>query len=311
MAVFFKLTKSFQITILGNGAASPTLERAPSAQVVELSGRYFLVDCGEGVQLQLRKNRFSIQKIDHICITHLHGDHYLGLLGLLQSMHLLGRRSSINLYCQAPLKEIIDLQNKIAQSYLNFEINYVFLEKEGMHKLFEDQLVEVYSFPLKHRIACNGFLFKEKLLPRNIDKAVLVSKQIDVSEIYKLKKGLDVVDTAGNVIPYESITITPRQPKSYAICTDTIFDPSILGFIQGADAIYHEATFLEDLKERATKTFHSTAKQAAEIALLAKTKLLILGHFSARYGDLGAFLEEAKTIFPHTVLAKEHEVYEI
>jgi ribonuclease Z len=305
------LIQSFKITVLGNGAASPTLERAPSAQVVELSSRYFLVDCGEGVQLQLRRNRFSIQKINHIMITHLHGDHYLGLLGLLQSMHLLGRKSVINIYCQAPLKEIIDLQNKISQSYLNFEINYVFLENEGLHKIFEDDLVEVFSFPLKHRISCNGFLFKEKPLPRSIVRTALVEYQIDVSEIHKLRKGLDVLDVNGKTISNDVLTITPRLPKSYAICTDTIFDKTIVEFIKGADAIYHEATFLEELSDRAQKTYHSTAKQAAEIALLAGTQKLILGHFSARYQYLDLFLEEAKTIFEATLLAIDGEVYEI
>jgi ribonuclease Z len=305
------LIQSFRITVLGNGAASPTLERAPSAQVVELSSRYFLVDCGEGVQLQLRRNRFSIQKINHIMITHLHGDHYLGLLGLLQSMHLLGRKSVIKIYCQAPLKEIIDLQNKISQSYLNFEINYVFLANEGLHKIFEDDLVEVYSFPLKHRIPCNGFLFKEKPLPRSIDRTALVEYQIDVSEIHKLRKGLDVLDVNGKIISNDLLTITPRLPKSYAICTDTIFDKTLIEFIQGADAIYHEATFLEELSDRAHKTYHSTAKQAAEIATLAGAQKLILGHFSARYQYLDLFLEEAKTIFEATLLAIDGEVYEI
>ncbi len=301
--------QSFKITILGNGAASPTLERPPSAQVVELRGRYFLIDCGEGTQLQLRKYKFSIQKIDHVLITHLHGDHYLGLLGLLQSMHLLGRKNSINIYTHLPLKSIIDLQSKISESYLNFEINYLFFSDNGLSVIFEDEWLEVFSFPLKHRIACHGFLFKEKPLLRSVDKTLLDKFDIDVSEIHKLKKGLDVTDRAGNIIAYASVTHPARPHKSYAICTDTIFDKTLVHYVAGVDVIYHEATFLDALKDRAKKTYHSTASQAAELAVLCNAKKLILGHFSARYQNLTLFLEEAKPIFIETYLASEGEVY--
>ncbi len=303
--------QSFKITILGNGAASPTLERPPSAQVVELSGRYFLIDCGEGMQLQLRKYKFSIQKIDHILITHLHGDHYLGLLGLLQSMHLLGRRNPINIYAHAGLKSIIDLQSKLSESYLNFEINYVFHVAEGLSLIFEDALLAVYTFPLKHRIPCHGFIFKEKPLLRSIDKSLLEKYDIDVSEIHKLKKGFDVLDQVGNTIPYTAVTLAARPEKSYAICTDTIFDKTLVNTISGVDALYHEATFLDDLKDRAKKTYHSTAMQAAELAVLVNTKKLILGHFSARYQSLTPFLEEATPLFAETYIAEAGEVYYI
>jgi ribonuclease Z len=303
--------QSFNVTILGNGAASPTLERGPSAQVVELAGRLFLVDCGEGVQLQLRKNKFSIQKINHILITHLHGDHYLGLLGLLQSMHLLGRRTPINIYAHAALKDIIDLQNKVSESYLSFEIIYSFHSAQGLQLVFEDNLMEVYTFPLNHRIPCNGVLFKEKPLLRKIDKTLLNEFDVDVSEIHKLKKGLNVKDKIGNLVPYESVTLPSREAKSYAICTDTVFDPSLKQYIDGVNGLYHEATFLHAMVDRAKKTYHTTAQQAAQMALLANAHKLIIGHFSARYGNLNEFLEEAKTIFPSTFIAKEGEVYQI
>jgi ribonuclease Z len=305
------LVPSFKITILGNGAASPTLERPPSSQIIELSGRYFLVDCGESIQLQLRKYKFSIQKIDHILITHLHGDHYLGLLGLLQSMHLLGRKSEINLYCQPELKEIIDLQNRISQTFLNFSIRYVFLEPEDKYLIFEDEKLRIYSFPLKHRIACNGFLLEEKPLPFTINKKKLDQYNIDVSQIHKLKKGMDVENEDGQRVSYQEVTTAPRATKSYAICSDTIYDEGLKTFINGVDVLYHESTFLNDMKERAKKTFHSTASQAAHIALLIHAKHLILGHFSARYGHLQAFADEAAGIFNNVSVAKEGEVYQI
>jgi ribonuclease Z len=295
--------QDFELLVLGSSSASPTSERNTSAQLLNISQRYFLIDCGEATQIQLRRFKAKFQSIDHIFISHLHGDHFFGLPGLLSSMHLLGRKQGINIYCPEQLKPILDQMNEASQTYLNYQINWIFTNDAGLTLLFEDAKVEVYSFPLKHRIFCTGFLFKEKALDRKIDKYRLEKLEVSFADILSLKKGNDVFNQSGQLIKNHAATIDPPPPRSYAYCSDTIFTLETVEYVKGVDLLYHESTFLEDKVERAKKTYHTTAKQAAQIAKNADAKKLLLGHFSARYGRLEDFLDEAKSIFDNCELA--------
>ncbi len=297
--------QTFELLILGSSSASPTSDRNPSSQLLNISDRYFLIDCGEATQIQLRRFKTKFQSIDHIFISHLHGDHFFGLPGLLSSMHLLGRKQVLTIYGPKELKEIIENINKHSATFLNFPINWVFTKPDKLNLIFEDAKVEVWSFPLKHRIDCTGFLFKEKPLQRKIDKYKLEKLNISLADILLLKNGNDVVNNDGKLIKNRDATIDPPNPRSYAYCTDTIYNLDLIDIVRGVDVLYHESTFLEDQTERAKKTYHSTAKQAAEIAKRAHVKLLLLGHFSARYRNLEDFLTEAKSIFDNCALATD------
>jgi ribonuclease Z len=303
--------QAFELLILGSASATPTSNRNPSAQLLNIAQRYFLIDCGEATQIQLRKYKAKLQAIDHVLISHLHGDHFFGLPGLLSTMSLLGRKQKLTIYCPADLKLIINTINKASETILNFEIVWQFTNNSGLNLLFEDAKIEVYSFPLKHRIYCTGFLFKEKPLPRNVDKYKLEKLNISVADILKLKKGLDVVNEKGKLIKNKDATIAPPLPRSYAYCSDTIFYKKIASIIKNVSVVYHESTFLEDKIDRAKKTFHSTARQAAEIAKLSNANKLLLGHFSARYGNLTSFLDEAKPIFENCELALEGKIFHV
>lgn len=298
-------SQTFELLILGSSSASPTSERNPSAQLLNIAERYFLIDCGEATQIQLRRFKAKFQAIDHIFISHLHGDHFFGLPGLLSSMHLLGRKQEITIYCPKELKDVMDLMNTVSDTRFNFTVNWVFTKNDGLNLIFEDDKVEVFSFPLKHRIFCTGFLFKEKPLPRKIDKYKLDKYKVSTADILQLKNGNDVVNKEGLTIKNKLVTIDPRDPKSYAYASDTIYFPAIVDFIKGADLLYHESTFLNDKKDRAEKTYHTTAEQAAQIAKAANVKQLLLGHFSARYGDLEQFIAEAKPFFDNCLLATD------
>jgi ribonuclease Z len=289
--------QTFELLILGSSAAIPTSERNPSAQLLNICERYFMIDCGEGTQIQLRKFKSKLQAIDHIFISHLHGDHFFGLPGLLSSMHLLGRKQDINIYCPKDLKPVTDLIAKVSETTFNYTINWVFTNDEGLNLLFEDSKVQVFSFPLKHRIYCTGFLFKEKPLSRKIDKTKLEKYKLSTADIPALKNGADAINADGKKIKNSLVTFDPLPPRSYGYCSDTIFTSKTSEYVQGVDLLYHESTFLEDNAPRAKKTFHSTARQAAEVASIARAKRLLLGHFSTRYGDLNAFITEASTVF--------------
>jgi ribonuclease Z len=301
----------FEVTILGCGSATPSLLRNPSAQLLNAVGHSFLIDCGEGTQIQLRKNAIKIQRISHIFISHLHGDHYLGLLGLIQTMHLLGRKTKLTLVCPPELKEIIDLQNKHSQTTIVYEIEYIFTNPKQAELVWEDDKIEIKSFPLRHRINCTGFLFKEKPHLKNIIKEKLLEFNVPNSEVNKLRLGLDAINEQGKTIANDKLTLSALPQRSYAYCSDTNYYEEIIEHIKGADLVYHEATFLEAEIERAKKTFHSTAKQAAAIASKAKIKQLLLGHFSARYGNTTGFIEEANPIFENTLVAQEGQIYKI
>jgi ribonuclease Z len=303
--------QTFQLLILGSSAATPTVKRNPTAQLLNIAERLFLIDCGEATQIQLRKYKARFQNINHIFISHLHGDHFFGLPGFLASMHLLGRKNELTIFGPPPLKEIIQLIHKHSDTYLSYPITYVDTQHKSKALLWEDEKVEVYSIPLQHRINTTGFLFKEKPLPRNVDKYKLEKLNVSVAEIHKLKLGLDATDEKGNIIKNETLTYSPTKPRSYAYCSDTRFFEALSNDIQSIDLLYHESTFLNEMKQRASETFHSTAAQAAQMANLCGAKKLILGHYSARYDELSEFLLEAKPIFTNTELAIEGTVFHV
>ena len=303
--------QAFELLILGSSAATPTANRNPTAQLLNIAERFFLIDCGEGTQMQIRKYKARFQSINHIFISHLHGDHFYGLPGLLASMHLLGRINELVIYGPKELEEIIHLIHKHSDTYLNYPLKFVYTQSTSKQLIYEDEKVEVFSLPLKHRIATTGYLFREKPLPRNIDKYKLEKLNVSFAEIHKLKLGMDAIDNFGNTIKNSDLTMEPPASRSYAFCSDTKFFEELANDIKGVDLLYHESTFLDEKKDRAKQTFHSTAKQAAEMATLSKAKKLILGHFSARYGNLEEFLIEAQSIYPHTELAVEGLVFSI
>ena len=303
--------QTFELLILGSSAATPTSTRNPTAQLLNIAERFFLIDCGEGTQIQMRKFKARFQSVNHVFISHLHGDHFYGLPGFLASMHLLGRKNELTIYGPKELEEIINMIHKHSDTYLNYALKFIYTQNSIKQLIFEDEKVEVYSIPLKHRIPTTGYLFKEKPLSRNIDKYKLEKLDVSFAEIHKLKQGLDAVDNNGDTIKNIELTIDPPKQRSYAFCSDTKFFEELSHDIKDVDLLYHESTFLEEKKDRAKQTFHSTAKQAAQMALLANAQKLILGHFSARYGNLDEFLVEAKPIFANTELAIEGIVYSL
>ena len=303
--------QTFELFILGSSAATPTANRNPTSQLLNIAERFFLIDCGEGTQMQLRKYKARFQSINHIFISHLHGDHFYGLPGFLATMHLLGRKNELTIYGPKELEEIISMIHKHSDTYLNYEVKFFHTQNKNKQLIFEDEKVEVYSFPLKHRIATTGYLFKEKPLPRNIDKYKLEKLNVSFAEIHKLKQGLDAIDNDGNKIENKQLTIDPPKTRSYAFCSDTKFFEELATDIKDVDLLYHESTFLEDKKDRAKATFHSTAKQAAQMAMLSNAQKLILGHFSARYGNLDDFLVEAKSLFSNSELAIEGNLFSL
>jgi ribonuclease Z len=304
-------TQTFELLILGSSAATPTVNRNPTAQLLNIAERFFLIDCGEGTQMQLRKYKARFQSINHIFISHLHGDHFYGLPGFLASMHLLGRKNELIVYGPKELEELITMIHKHSDTYLSYPVKFIYTQHLTKQLVFEDEKVEVYSLPLKHRIAATGFLFIEKPLPRNIDKFKLEKLNVSFAEIHKLKQGLDAIDNEGNTIKNSQLTVDPPKERSYAFCSDTKFFEELAQDIKDVDLLYHESTFLEDKKDRAKQTFHSTAKQAAQMAVLANAQQLLLGHFSARYGNLEEFLDEAKPIFVNTKLAIEGKIFSL
>lgn len=298
------------LNILGCYAATPRSFTNPSSQVLEINNHLFLIDCGEGTQVQLRRNKIKFSRIKHVFISHLHGDHCYGLVGLISTFRLLNRESELHVYGPKGIKEIITLQLKLSNSWTNYPLYFHELTSKEPQMLLEDEKVSVETIPLNHRIYTNGFLFKEK--PG--DRKLLVHKareyNIDVSLFNSLKKGKDVTSETGELIPNKLVTANPVPPKSYAYCSDTAFYPQILPQIKDTTILYHESTFLEDRANLAAPTKHSTAKQAATIAKEANVEKLILGHYSTRYSDLNLFKEEATEIFPDVELADDGKVFQ-
>lgn len=303
---------STYLTILGFNSAIPTVNSSPTAQFLEMEERHFLIDCGEGTQVQLRKAKARFSKINHIFISHLHGDHCFGLPGLIASFRLLGRETPIHIYGPKGIKEMLETIFRISETHRGFEIIYHELSNTVSEKIYEDKRVEVFTIPLDHRIYCNGYLFREKPGERHLNmKEVAKYPEIETCDYHLIKQGHDFVLSDGYVVKNESLTLEPTRPVSYAFCSDTRYLESIVPIIESVDVLYHEATFLHDLKEMADFTGHTTALEAARIARKANVGKLILGHFSNRYGNLSVFTDEARTVFPNTYLPKQLEAVKI
>jgi len=301
----------FELTILGCSSALPTSKRNPSAQLVNLLGRFFLIDCGEGTQVQLRKHHFKIQKINYICISHLHGDHYLGLIGLLSTMSLLNRTKELIIFSPKGLLKILNLHLKLSYSKLSYPVKIIPLEGNGMKKIFEDDVLELHSFGLKHRIPCWGFKLIEKKAPRKILRNRIDKYSIPLRYIKSIKLGHDYVMDNEDIIANDQLTSDSHVPRSYVYCSDTKYFNKLSDYACNADILYHESTFHSNLTNKAKSTFHSTSKQAAQVALDANVKKLIIGHFSSRYKNLNVLQEDARSIFNNVELAKEGKVWKI
>jgi len=303
---------SLKLTILGCHSATPRINAHPTAQFLEIKNHNFLIDCGEGTQVQLRKYGIRFSKIKHIFISHLHGDHFFGLIGLISTFRLLSRETELHIYAPKGLKEIITLQLKLSNSWTKFPLLFHELTSTKSEVIFEDATVEVHTIPLDHRIYTNGFLFKEKLGERKLNmNNILNCKEIEHCDYQNLKNGKDFKLNNGEVIKNEDLTLDPPTILSYAYCSDSAYDETILPLIQHVSCLYHEATFLNDKEDLANTTKHSTAKQAATIALKASVQQLIIGHYSGRYKAIDSFKKEAKEVFENTFLAEAGIVFEI
>ena len=299
----------FEVTILGSSSATPIFNRNPSSQALNVNERLYLIDCGEGTQQQMLKFDVRASRIDHIFISHLHGDHYLGLIGLLSSMHLNGRKKALKIFCPEKLKEIVDIQFKYSDTVLQFDLEYKFTSDAKPEVILENHDVTVESIPLDHGIPCTGFLFREKKRMKKLIKERLDEIGIPVAYLTALKKGFDYVAPDGTVFKNDTLTIDSAEPKTYAYCSDTCYNESYFKQIANCTLLYHEATFLNDMLDRAKETQHTTALQAAEVALKTQAKKLLIGHFSARYKTVNELLDEARSIFPETELAIEGKTF--
>jgi ribonuclease Z len=299
----------FEVTTLGTGAALPARGRFPTAQLLNAGERLYLIDCGEGTQERLRQAGVNFSRIARVLISHLHGDHYLGLMGLISSMHLQGRTAELHVHGPADLQAVIDLQLKVSQTWLRYPLRFHAVEHRSGETLFTDEHITVIGLALRHRIPTTGFLFRELPQPRKLrpEKVTLIPH----FRRNAVKEGEDLTLADGTVLPNASLTLPPPPPRSYAYCSDTAPAPELVPLLAGVDLLYHEATFTEDLAARAKETFHSTAMQAARIARDAGVGRLLLGHFSSRYKSNGILLIEALPIFPNTVLANEGATFVI
>jgi ribonuclease Z len=305
------MSKSFSITILGSSSALPTSERYPTAQVLNVSERFFLIDCGEGTQMQLRKNRIKFTKINHIFISHLHGDHCFGLIGLISTLGLLGRTTDLYIHTHADLEVLLKPHLDFFCRDLPFSVVFCHFNPKENKIIFEDKNIEVHTIPLVHRIPTVGFLFREKPEKRRVKKEFVFSFNPEIKEIVSIKNGEDYITPDGEILLNKDITIDPPVVRSYAFCTDTKYTEKIINQIKGVDVLYHESTFTKDKEVLAKKSFHSTAEQAAKIALKANVGQLLIGHFSSRYKDLNPFLDEAKQVFENSKIAREGDVVSI
>ncbi|MBP8823172.1 MAG: ribonuclease Z [Flavobacteriales bacterium] len=299
----------FEVTTLGTGAALPARGRYPTAQLLNIHERLFLVDCGEGTQERLRMAQVNMGRIERVFISHLHGDHYLGLMGLISSMHLQGRLKELHVHGPAELREVIELQLRVSRTYLRFPLHIHAVPHQSGAMVLEDGQVTVTALALRHRIECTGFLFREAPHPRR-----LLKEQVGRIPHYarrSVKRGEDLLLPTGEVVPNVQLTGPPPPVRSYAYCSDTALAPELVPFLRGVDLLYHEATFAAALAARAKETMHSTAGQAATMAKEAGAGQLLLGHFSSRYKDVGLLVAEAVAIFPNTLPAEEGRTFQI
>lgn len=298
------------LTILGCYAATPRTFTNPTSQVLEIRNRLFLIDCGEGTQVQLRKNKIKFSKIDHIFISHLHGDHFFGLIGLISTFALLNRTTDLHIYGPKGIKEIIHLQLRLSNSWTKYDLFIHELESKESEVIFEDNKVIVKTIPLKHRVYTNGFLFQEKVRERKLNLEAVQNYEIERCYYQNIKNGKDITLDDGRVIENHKLSFDPIPAVSYAFCSDTVYNENIIPILNEVDVLYHESTFLDSEEALAGKTMHSTAKEAATIAFKANVKQLILGHYSTRYEDISLFKEQAETIFPNVLLADDGKSFE-
>ena len=302
---------NFQVTILGCGSALPTTLHNPPSQLIEMNNKLFMVDCGEGTQLQMRKFKTRIGKLHSVFISHLHGDHIFGLPGLISTLSLLGRKEDLNIYAHKEIDFLIKPLKSYLGRHMTFNVNIIPLNPEKEEVIFENHAIKINSFPLKHRIDTNGFIFEEKESPRHIIREMIDFHHIPFTHINDIKNGADFIKPNGERIKNDLITSDGKPSKRYAYCSDTAYAPEIIPYITNVDLLYHEATFAESEHIRAQETYHSTARQAAEIAKEADVKKLVIGHYSSRYNELGFLLKEAITVFPNTELATEGKIFEL
>ncbi len=300
-----------KLNILGCYAATPRTLTNPTSQVLEIKNHLFLIDCGEGTQVQLRKNKIKFSRINHIFISHLHGDHFFGLPGLISTFRLLGRDKEMHIYGPKGIKEAITLLLKLGDSWTNFPIRFHELTSKEPEIIFEDEKTTVETIPLDHRVYTNGFLFREKLGERKLNIEAVAKYKIDKCYFQNIKNGKDIILDNGVTIPNIKLTFDPPKAKCYAYCSDTGYYPEIVDQIKRVDVLYHESTFLESEAHLSAKTKHATAKEAATIAKKAKVNTLILGHYSTRYKSIDLFKEEAQEIFPKVLLADDGKQIEI
>jgi len=299
-----------KLTILGCHSATPRINTNPTSQVLEIKNNLFLIDCGEGTQVELRRNKIKFSRIKHIFISHLHGDHYFGLIGLVNTFSLLTRETELHIYGPKGLKEVITLQMKLSKGWTKYPLIFHELTSKTSELIYEDDKVEVYTIPLDHRIYTNGFLFKEKENERKLDINAVEEANINIAYYRKLKQGFDIENEDGILISNEKVTKDPIPAKSYAFCSDTAYNEQIIPIINNTTVLYHESTFLDKNESLCKATKHSTAKQAATIAKKANVDTLILGHFSTRYNGYDEFKTEAETIFKNVLLAKDGKSFE-
>jgi len=301
----------FQVTILGCGSAMPTTMHHPPSQLVDLNEKLFLIDCGEGTQLQMKKFKTRMSKLHSIFISHLHGDHIFGLPGLLSTLNMMGRTGDLSLYAHREISLLIKPFLIYMGDRMSFKIKLLPLNPDRQELLLENKSMRISSFPLKHRIATNGFLFEEKESPRHIIREMIDFHRIPLKQIADIKNGADFVTPEGIVIRNNTLTSVGNPPRRYAYCSDTAYAPEIIPYIRNVDLLYHEATFAESELLHAGETYHSTARQAAEIAKAANVKQLVIGHYSSRYNELGVLLKEAFAVFPNTELAIEGKIFKL
>ncbi len=301
--------RRFEVTTLGTGAALPARGRYPTAQLLNIHEALYLIDCGEGTQERLREAGVNFHRIEHVFISHLHGDHYLGLVGLISSMHLMGRKAPLHVHAARELKEIIDLQLQVSGTYLRYPLHFHPLIPANGVVVLEDTRVVVATLALKHRIACTGFVFRERPAPRNLRKEML--PVIPHFKRTAVKQGEDLVFPDGTSYKNEALTTDPAPVRAYAYCSDTAYNEELIPFIRNVDLLYHEATFTRMLEARARETAHSTAEQAAKLARAAGARRLLLGHFSSRYKGVEELLNEAQEVFPATQASEDGCTYQV
>lgn len=301
----------FSVTILGSSSALPTSQRFPTAHLLNVDERFYLIDCGEGTQIQLRKYRKPFHKIKHIFISHLHGDHVFGIFGFISSLELLGKNNELHIYAHKEFEEILNFYQDFYGRKITFNVHHHIIDNNSAAVIHEDKKITVTSFPLIHKIPVSGFLFCETERERNIKKEAIEKYNISIKQIHQIKKGEDLITPEGKKISNKELSIPPYKSRSYAFVTDTISRESIIPIIEHADLLYHEATFAHNELSRARNTCHSTGLQAAQIANKADVGKLLIGHFSARYKNINPILEEAKSIFPKTYAINDGDLYEV